>query len=524
MNKEVRYNEEARNLLKEGVDIVANAVKVTLGPKGRNVVIDRDGKWPQITKDGVSVARNVEVMDPLVNVGVQLMKGVAERTVRSAGDGTTTATVLAQAIVTEGLKEISAGVNPMGIKRGIDRVVELIVKNIKDQSIDVAGSEETLLNVALISTNNDTELGGMIAAAMHKVGRYGAIHVEDSSSSKTELKFSKGFVFDKGLTHQFFITNQIKQTAELEEPWILLYDKKVRNMDQLIPIMEFVLNSGKPLLIIADEFEPAAMNVIAVNKKEGMVVVPVTSPSYGDLRHHIMEDIAFITGGKVAYEDSVALKKVNQAFLGRAARVIVDQNSTTIIGGKGDPEILSQRISELEESIETIHGDDDKTVLKSRVSNLDGSVATIYVGAATEIEANEKRDRIDDAVHATRAAVEEGIVAGGGLAYIRASQKVTVKEAWGDYAEIKGAFAVLKALEAPISQICINAGIEPEEVIKKVKKGKNDFGYNARTDVYEDLISGGVIDPTKVVREALENAASIASMMLTTECLLLNIK
>jgi chaperonin GroEL len=523
MNKEVRYNEDARNLLKQGVDTVANAVKVTLGPKGRNVVIDRDGRWPMITKDGVTVASNVEVTDPLVNVGVQLMKGVAIKTVKSAGDGTTTATVLAQAIFEEGLKEISAGVNPMALKRGIDMAVTAIVEHIKSQSIAVDGSEETLLNVAMVSTNNDKELGGMIAAAMHKVGKYGAIHVEDSSSSKTELKFSKGFVFDKGLIHQHFMTNQIKQTAEFDNPWILLYDKKVRTMEQLIGTMEFVLNSGKPIVIIADEFDPAAMNVIAVNKKEGMQIAPVTAPSYGDLRHHIMEDIAYVTGGKVAYENEVALKKIDFSFLGQADRIIIDQNSTTIIGGKGNPELISARVKDLELAIEAAHGDDDKTVLKARVSNLDGSVATIYVGATTEIEANEKRDRIDDAVHATRAAVEEGFVAGGGVAYIRGFQKGNLKDPYTED-EFRGVEVILKALRAPLFQICENAGVDPTEVFKKILAGEGDFGYNARTDNYENLIAGGVIDPTKVVREALENAASIAGLMLTTECLLLNIK
>lgn len=523
MNKDVKYNKEARAALKQGVDILANAVKVTLGPKGRNVVINRDNHYPLITKDGVTVAKNVNVEDPLINTGVQIIKGVAEKTVEIAGDGTTTATVLAQEIITLGIEAIDKGGNPMAIKRGIDIAVAAAVESIKEQSRDVEGSAETLKNVALISTNNDIILGGMIAEAMHRVGKYGTVNVEHSSTSRTELKFDRGFTFDRGWEHNGFITNQIKRTVEFDNPWILLYDKKISNLKELVGVLEIVAQSDRPILIIADDFEREAINVLGLNNQKGIRSVPVKAPSYGELRSLMMEDIAILTGGTVIKNEDISLKRVNISYLGQADKVVVEQNKTIIIGGRSNKQLLDDRTDELEKSIEVLHSEDDKTAAKTRLSNMKSSVATIYVGAATELEVNEKMDRIDDAVHATRAAVEEGIVPGGGVAYIRAAEVVD-KIVSTDISEQAGINIIYKALFSPLDQIVSNCGFEDvDEITTPVTLGSGDYGYNARTGEYHNLIENGVIDPTKVTRVALENAASIASMMLTTECLLLNL-
>jgi chaperonin GroEL len=521
MSKQVKYNVEARDALKRGVDILANAVKVTLGPKGRNVIIDKKFGSPIITKDGVTVAKEIELKDPIENMGAQMVKEVASKTADIAGDGTTTATVLAQAIVTAGIKNVAAGANPMDLKRGIDKAVAAIVENLKAQSQTVGEDNNKIKQVAAISANNDEVIGSLIAEAMAKVGKDGVITVEEAKGTETEVKTVEGMQFDRGYLSPYFVTNADKMEAELENPYILIYDKKISNMKELLPILEKQVQTGKPLLIIAEDLDGEALATLVVNKIRGSLkVVAVKAPGFGDRRKAMLEDIAILTGGTVISEErGYKLENADLTYLGTAEKVIVDKDNTTMINGAGQPEDIKARVNQIKSQIDTTTSDYDKEKLQERLAKLAGGVAVLYVGAASEIEMKEKKDRVDDALHATRAAVEEGIVAGGGVAFIRAIAALEgMKGANED--ETTGIAIVKRAIEEPLRQICENAGIEGSIVVQKVKEGTGDFGYNARNDVYENLIAAGVIDPTKVGRVALENAASIAAMLLTTECVL----
>ncbi|WP_219223929.1 chaperonin GroEL [Pedobacter antarcticus] len=521
MSKQVKYNVEARDALKRGVDILANAVKVTLGPKGRNVIIDKKFGSPAITKDGVTVAKEIELKDPIENMGAQMVKEVASKTADIAGDGTTTATVLAQAIVTAGIKNVAAGANPMDLKRGIDKAVTAIVENLRAQSQTVGEDNNKIKQVASISANNDEVIGALIAEAMGKVGKDGVITVEEAKGTETEVKTVEGMQFDRGYLSPYFVTNADKMEAELENPYILIYDKKISNMKELLPILEKQVQTGKPLLIIAEDLDGEALATLVVNKIRGSLkVVAVKAPGFGDRRKAMLEDIAVLTGGTVISEEKgYKLETADLEYLGTAEKITVDKDNTTIINGFGNPELIRARVSEIKTATETTTSDYDKEKLQERLAKLAGGVAVLYVGAASEVEMKEKKDRVDDALHATRAAVEEGIVAGGGVAFIRAIEALDgMKGANED--ETTGIQIIRRAIEEPLRQICQNAGIEGSIVVQKVKEGTADFGYNARTDVYENLISAGVIDPTKVGRVALENAASIAAMLLTTECVL----
>ncbi len=521
MSKQVKYNVEARDALKRGVDILANAVKVTLGPKGRHVIIDKKFGSPAITKDGVTVAKEIELKDPIENMGAQMVKEVASKTADIAGDGTTTATVLAQAIVTSGIKNVAAGANPMDLKRGIDKAVRAVVESLKEQKQDVGDDFSKIKQVASISANNDDVIGEMIADAMKKVGTQGVITVEEAKGTETEVKTVEGMQFDRGYLSPYFVTNADKMEVELENPYILIYDKKISSMKELLPILEKQVQTGKPLLIIAEDLDGEALATLVVNKIRGSLkVAAVKAPGFGDRRKAMLEDIAILTGGTVISEESgYKLENADLSFLGQAEKITVDKDNTTIINGAGDPENIKARVSVIKTQIESTTSDYDKEKLQERLAKLSGGVAVLYIGAASEVEMKEKKDRVDDALHATRAAVEEGIVAGGGVAFIRAVSALTnLKGANED--ENTGIQIIRRAIEEPLRQICENAGIEGSIVVQKVKEGTADFGYNARTDVYENLIGAGVIDPTKVTRVALENAASIAAMLLTTECVL----
>ncbi len=521
MAKQVKYNVEARDALKRGVDILANAVKVTLGPKGRNVIIDKKFGAPTITKDGVSVAKEIDLKDSLENMGAQMVKEVASKTADVAGDGTTTATLLAQAIITGGLKNVAAGANPMDLKRGVDKAVKAVVEELDSQTTEVGDDTNKIKQVATISANNDEVIGDLIAQAMDKVKKEGVITVEEAKGTDTYVEVVEGMQFDRGYLSPYFVTNADKMEAELENPHILIYDKKISTMKELLPVLEKQVQTGNPLLIIAEDVDGEALATLVVNKLRGSLkIAAVKAPGFGDRRKAMLEDIAILTGGTVISEErGFKLENADLSYLGKAEKVTVDKDNTTIINGSGKSEDIKARVSQIKAQIETTTSDYDKEKLQERLAKLAGGVAVLYVGAATEVEMKEKKDRVDDALHATRAAVEEGIVAGGGVAYIRAiSALENLKGANED--ETTGINLIKRAIEEPLRQIVTNAGGEGSVVVQRVKEGKDDFGYNARHDKYENLIAAGVIDPKKVVRVALENAASIASMLLTTECVL----
>lgn len=527
MIKKVLHGAEARKSLKTGIDILADAVKATLGPKGKNVIINRGVGDPVITKDGVTVAKYIEVDDPIENTGTQLIKGVALKTMELAGDGTTTATVLAQAIMNEGLQMVENGANPMELKRGIDHAVAAVVANLKEQSVDVGEGMEKLMQVALVSTNNDKDIASMIANAMFKMGKTGIINVEDSSNEKTSISISKGMIIDEGLTHPVFVTNAAKQRGEYDECLILIYDKKISNWKNLVKVLDYAAAEGQPLLIMAEEVELSAMNILGKNIMESNMKFGVIKlPYIGELRETVLNDIAIITGATIIREGHTALGNVDESFLGRARKVISDKQKTTIIGGAGDPLKLTERIQEIEESIKEAHTEYAKETLKERLAKLTNGVATMYVGATTEVEMNEKKDRIDDAIHAVRAAMQEGVVPGGGLAYLRACDVLDIMADDPKFTdgEKSGIDIIANATGMPLYQICANAGVNFEEVLNTILEGNGDFGYNARTEKFEKLFDAGIVDPTMVARVALENAASIAGLLLTTEALVMNVK
>ena len=519
MAKQIFFDIEARNKMKRGVDILANAVKVTLGPKGRNVVLEKKFGAPQITKDGVTVAKEIELEDPIENMGAQMVKEVASKTADIAGDGTTTATVLAQSIISEGMRNVAAGANPMDLKRGIDKAVKTIVESLKKQSVTVGNDNDKIKQVASISANNEEAIGSLIAEAMQKVGKEGVITVEEAKGTDTTVEVVEGMQFDRGYVSPYFVTNSEKMQAELENPYILIYDKKISSMKDILHILEKVAQSGRPLLIISEDLEGEALATLVVNKLRGTLkVAAVKAPGFGDRRKEMLQDIAVLTKGTVISEEQgYKLEGVDLTSLGEAASVTIDKDNTTIVDGKGDKKDITARVNQIKAQIETTTSDYDKEKLQERLAKLSGGVAVLYVGAASEVEMKEKKDRVDDALHATRAAVEEGIVPGGGVAYIRAIQSLDKLE--GENADENTGIQIIKrAVEEPLRQIVINSGIEGSIVVQKIKEGKKDFGFNARTEVYENLLAAGVIDPTKVTRIALENAASIAGMLLTTEC------
>jgi chaperonin GroEL len=519
MAKQLFFDIEARNKMKKGVDILANAVKVTLGPKGRNVVLEKKFGAPSITKDGVTVAKEIELEDPIENMGAQMVKEVASKTADIAGDGTTTATVLAQSIISEGLKNVAAGANPMDLKRGIDKAVEKVVASLSAQSQTIGNDKNKIEQVASVSANNDANIGKLIAQAFGKVGKEGVITVEEAKGTDTTVEVVEGMQFDRGYISPYFVTNSEKMEAELQNPYILIYDKKISAMKDILHILEKVAQGGRPLLIIAEDLEGEALATLVVNKLRGTIkVAAVKAPGFGDRRKEMLQDIAILTKGIVISEEQgYKLEGADLTYLGSAASVTIDKDNTTVVGGKGKKEDITARVNQIKAQIETTTSDYDKEKLQERLAKLSGGVAVLYIGAATEMEMKEKKDRVDDALHATRAAVEEGIVPGGGIAYIRAIESLEkLKGANED--ETTGIAIVKRALEEPIRQIVINSGVEGSIVVQKVKEGKADFGYNARTDQYENLLKAGVIDPTKVTRIALENAASIAGMLLTTEC------
>jgi chaperonin GroEL len=520
MAKQIFFDIEARNRMKKGVDTLANAVKVTLGPKGRNVVIEKKFGAPQVTKDGVSVAKEIELEDPIENMGAQMVKEVASKTADIAGDGTTTATVLAQAIISEGLKMVAAGANPMDLKRGIDKAVSLVVENLKSQSQTVGSDGKKIQQVATISANNDETIGKLIAEAFTKVGKEGVITVEEAKGTDTTVDVVEGMQFDRGYISPYFVTNSEKMEAELQNPYILIYDKKISAMKDILHILEKAAQSGRPLLIISEDLEAEALATLVVNKLRGTLkVAAVKAPGFGDRRKEMLQDIAILTKGIVISEEQgFKLENADLSYLGQAASVTIDKDNTTIVGGKGKKEDIVARVNQIKAQIETTTSDYDKEKLQERLAKLGGGVAVLYVGATTEVEMKEKKDRVDDALHATRAAVEEGIVPGGGVAYIRAIESLEAKVKGQLHDEQTGMAIVRRALEEPIRILTANAGIDGSIVVQKIKEGKGDFGFNARTEVYENMFKAGVIDPTKVSRVALENAASIAGMLLTTEC------
>jgi len=525
MAKRITFDTDARDAMKRGVDALANAVKVTLGPKGRNVIIDKKFGSPQITKDGVTVAKEIELQDAVENMGAQLLKEVASKTADMAGDGTTTATVLAQAIVTAGLKNVAAGANPMDLKRGIDKAVEAVVAELKRVSKSVGDDNKKIEQVATISANNDSTIGKLIAQAMAKVKKEGVITVEEAKGTETTVEVVEGMQFDRGYVSPYFVTNADKMTAVLENPLILLYDKKLSTMKELLPILEKAVQTGKPLLIICEDLDGEALATLVVNKIRGSLkICAVKAPGFGDRRKEMMQDLATLTGGTLISEErGFKLENADLSYLGTAEKITVDKDNTTLVGGAGKKADITARVNQIKAQIESTTSDYDKEKLQERLAKLAGGVAVLYVGAATEVEMKEKKDRVDDALHATRAAVEEGIVAGGGVSYIRAIESIE-KMKGSNEDEATGIAIVRRALEEPLRQISANCGIEGSVVVQKVREGKGDFGYNARTDVYENLIAAGVIDPTKVVRVALENAASVGGMILTTECVLADIK
>jgi chaperonin GroEL len=525
MSKEIKFNIEARNLLKEGVDALANAVKITLGPKGRNVVIDKKYGAPQITKDGVTVAKEIELDDRFANMGAQMVKEVASKTADQAGDGTTTATVLAQSIISVGLKNVTAGANPMDLKRGIDKAVAAIVESLKKQSQSVGDDITKIEQVATISANNDSNIGKLIAEAMGKVKKEGVITVEEAKGTDTEVKVVEGMQFDRGYISAYFMTDGEKMEAVLENPLILITDKKISTMKDLMPVLEPVAQSGRALLIIAEDVDGEALSTLVVNRLRGTIkIAAVKAPGFGDRRKEMLEDIAILTGGMVISEEKgLKLEGARQDMLGKAEKISIDKENTTIVNGGGEKKNIDNRVAQIRKQIETTTSDYDREKLQERLAKLAGGVAVLYVGAATEVEMKEKKDRVEDALSATRAAVEEGIVPGGGVAYIRAVEALEQLKGDNDD-ETTGILIVKRAVEEPLRQIVENAGAEGSIIVQKVKEGKADYGYNARTDKYEDLYTAGVIDPTKVTRIALENAASIAGMLLTTECVLVDKK
>jgi len=524
MAKQLFFDTDARDQLKKGVDALADAVKVTLGPKGRNVILDKKFGAPTITKDGVSVAKEIELKEPIENMGAQLVKEVASKTADQAGDGTTTATVLTQAIFGVGIKNVAAGANPMDLKRGIDKAVAAVVAELKANSKPISTSKE-IAQVATVSANNDEEIGQMIANAMDKVGKDGVITVEEAKGTETEVKTVEGMQFDRGYLSPYFVTNTEKMEVELEHPYILIYDKKISSMKELLPVLEPVAQSGKPLLIIAEDVDGEALATLVVNKIRGALkVAAVKAPGFGDRRKAMLEDIAILTGGTVISEErGFKLENATPDMLGRAEKINIDKDNTTLVNGAGDKGAIKGRIAEIKAQIEKTTSDYDREKLQERLAKLSGGVAILYIGAATEVEMKEKKDRVDDALHATRAAVQEGVVVGGGVALIRAASALdNLKGANED--QDTGINIIRIAIESPLRTIVSNAGGEPSVVVNKIRDNKGNFGYNARTDKYEDLIKAGVIDPTKVTRLALENAASIAALLLTTECVVADVK
>ncbi|MBS1646425.1 MAG: chaperonin GroEL [Bacteroidetes bacterium] len=521
MAKDISFELEARDALKRGVDSLANAVKVTLGPKGRNVIIDKKFGSPQITKDGVTVAKEIELAHPVENMGAQLLKEVASKTADAAGDGTTTATVLAQAIVAGGLKNVAAGANPMDLKRGIDKAVAAVVENLKKQSQSIGNENKKIEQVATISANNDNVIGKLIAEAMGKVKKEGVITVEEAKGTDTTVEVVEGMQFDRGYISPYFVTNAEKMETVFENPFVLIYEKKISSMKELLPILEKAVQTGKPLLIIAEDLDGEALQTLVVNRlRSNLKIAAVKAPGFGDRRKAMLEDIAILTGGTfISEEQGRKLEDAQLTDLGRAEKISVDKDNTTIVGGVGKKADITARVNQIKAQIENTTSDYDKEKLQERLAKLAGGVAVLYVGAATEVEMKEKKDRVDDALAATRAAVEEGIVAGGGTAYLRAIPSLEKLKGANDD-EATGIAIIKRAIEEPLRQICSNSGIEGSIVVQKVKEGKDDYGFNARTENYENLLKAGVIDPTKVTRVALENAASVAGMLLTTECVI----
>ena len=525
MAKEIKFDIDARNLMKEGADALANAVKVTLGPKGRNVVIDKKFGAPQVTKDGVTVAKEIELEDRFQNMGAQMVKEVASKTDDQAGDGTTTATVLAQSIINVGLKNVAAGANPMDLKRGIDKAVEAVVADLKKQSQEVGDDYSKIEQVGTISANNDNYIGKLIADAMAKVKKDGVITVEEAKGTDTEVKVVEGMQFDRGYISAYFMTNPDKMETVLEQPQILITDKKISTMKDLMPILEPIAREGRSLLIIAEDVDGEALTTLVVNKLRGTLkVAAVKAPGFGDRRKEMLQDIATLTGGIVVSEErGFTLENATPDMLGRAEKVVIDKENTTIVNGAGDKDAITDRANQIRKQISTTTSDYDREKLQERLGKLAGGVAVLYVGAASEVEMKEKKDRVEDALNATRAAVEEGIIPGGGVALVRAEAALAAVKGENED-ETTGIHIVARAIEEPIRIIAANAGKEGSVIVQKVKEGKADFGYNARTDKFENLLSTGVIDPTKVVRVALQNAASVAGMFLTTECALADIK
>ena len=525
MAKEILFNIDARDQLKKGIDTLANAVKVTLGPKGRKVIIEKKFGSPHITKDGVTVAKEVELADAYQNTGAQLVKEVASKTGNDAGDGTTTATVLAQAIVAEGLKNVTAGASPMDIKRGMDKAVAKVVECIKAQAEVVGDNYDKIEQVGTVSANNDPVIGKLIADAMRKVSKDGVITIEEAKGTDTTIGVVEGMQFDRGYLSPYFVTNAEKMECEMEKPYILIYDKKISNLKDFLPILEPAVQTGRPLLVIAEDVDSEALTTLVVNRlRSQLKICAVKAPGFGDRRKEMLEDIAILTGGVVISEEKgLKLEQATIEMLGSAEKVTITKDNTTIVNGAGNTENIKERCEQIKAQIATTKSDYDKEKLQERLGKLSGGVAVLYVGAASEVEMKEKKDRVDDALRATRAAIEEGIVPGGGVAYIRAIE--ALEGLAGDNAdETTGIHIIKRAIEEPLRQICANAGVEGAVVVQKVREGKGDFGYNARTDVYENLHAAGVVDPAKVTRVALENAASIAGMFLTTECVIVEKK
>lgn len=525
MAKEILFNMEARDQLKKGVDELANAVKVTLGPKGRNVIIEKKFGAPHITKDGVSVAKEIELADAYMNTGAQLVKSVASKTNDDAGDGTTTATLLAQAIITEGLRNVTAGANPMDLKRGIDKAVTKVVESIKAQSETVGDNYDKIEQVATISANNDGEIGKLIADAMRKVTKDGVITIEEAKSRDTTIGVVEGMQFDRGYLSPYFMTDTEKMECNMDNPYILIYDKKITNLKDMLPILEAAVQTGRPLLIIAEDVESEALTILVVNRlRSQLKICAVKAPGFGDRRKDLLEDIATLTGAIVISEEKgIKLEQATLEMLGTCGRITVSKENTTIVDGNGDKELIAARVGQIKSQIATTKSDYDKEKLQERLAKLAGGVAVLYVGAASEVEMKEKKDRVDDALCATRAAIEEGIVPGGGVAYIRSIDCLEGMEA-ANADEKTGINIIKRAIEEPLRQIVANAGKEGAVIVQKVREGKADYGYNARADVYENLFAAGVVDPAKVTRVALENAASIAGMFLTTECVIVEKK
>jgi len=518
MAKSLFFDTKARDSLKRGVDKLSNAVKVTLGPKGRNVILDKKFGAPSVTKDGVSVAKEIELKEPIENMGAQLVKEVASKTADQAGDGTTTATVLTQAIFTAGIKNVAAGANPMDLKRGIDKAVTSVVGFLHSNSKRIESNTE-IAQVASISANNDHEIGDMIARAMEKVGKDGVITVEEAKGTETEVKTVEGMQFDRGYLSPYFVTNTEKMEADLENPFILIYDKKISTMKDLLPVLEAVAQTGRPLLIIAEDVDGEALATLVVNKIRGALkIAAVKAPGFGDRRKAMLEDIAILTGGTVISEErGYKLESATLDYLGTAEKIIIDKDNTTVVNGAGSQEDIQARVNQIKSQIDNTTSDYDREKLQERLAKLSGGVAILYVGAATEVEMKEKKDRVDDALHATRAAVEEGVVTGGGVAFVRALKALDTVETENED-QATGVNIIRIALESPLRTIVANAGLEPSVILQKVREGEGNYGFNARTGEYGDLVAAGVIDPTKVTRLALENAASIAALLLTTEC------